>query len=138
MINEFKFVHKSGTVSCSTTNNPTFWGCEYYNVGMGLFLTRNNSNNIILPDRSDYRITSSSISSFYYAKNLNYNSAELRLFTSTPIILYQNEQLKLWYGEDLFNLGDFDNNGISCTDVYAVITSLPPQITDPVSPIFEV
>ena len=36
-----------------------------------------------------------------------------------PLHLSSDEELRLWYGEDLKDYAESDNNGTSCTDVFA-------------------
>ena len=37
-------------------------------------------------------------------------------------MLYEGEMLKLWYGEDLYNVTETDNSGTSCADIYAIMS----------------
>lgn len=36
------------------------------------------------------------------------------------------EKISIWYGEDLFNRGERDNDGKICVDVYAVYSYYEP------------
>ena len=37
-------------------------------------------------------------------------------------MLYAGEMLKLWYGEDLFDISENDNSGTSCADIYVIMS----------------
>ena len=43
------------------------------------------------------------------------NNAALR----THLCLFHTQELRLWYGEDLYGFTERDNGGRSCADVYA-------------------
>ena len=48
-------------------------------------------------------------------------SPELVLpFFSSPKLVHSNQELRVWYGEDLANVSDGDNGGRVCADVYAL------------------
>ena len=38
---------------------------------------------------------------------------------SSPLSVTSGQELRLWYGEDLGNSGDSENDGTSCSDVFA-------------------
>ena len=39
-----------------------------------------------------------------------------------PILLEENTELKVWFGEDLMDTSEHDNSGKHCVDVYAKIS----------------
>ncbi|CAH3025505.1 unnamed protein product [Porites evermanni] len=52
-----------------------------------------------------------------------YNSFSPRLvlrFFPSPFPVLRGRELRLWYGEDLMDLGEEDNRGSSCVDVFAL------------------
>ena len=105
-----KLVHLSGSVHCNKWQyNDHKWGCR--NIGIGTMLTT-SSNAILLPNNQN--------GAWYKLPGSTYNSPEI-VFTDlkNPLILSSGQELRIWYGEDLLNSGEDDNNGTTCADVYA-------------------
>ncbi|XP_031574667.1 uncharacterized protein LOC116308398 [Actinia tenebrosa] len=78
----------------------------------------NSSNQRILPQ--DEFITNYNILS-YLLPYSNYNSEELifKNFTS-PMVVTAGQEYRIWYGEDLTNYGEYDNEGTTCAEVYVL------------------
>ena len=112
-IQAVKLVHLSEQVCCTHYQiSWSNWGCDrpqqvqYISV----FLT-DASNTILLPVNQ---------TAPYIIPGYNAKSSELvfRGFP-TPLHLFPGQELRLWYWEDLRDLSEYDNNGTSCTDVFA-------------------
>ena len=58
---------------------------------------------------------------FYYKlPGFNENSTEIVFdSTPTPLSVVAGQKFRIWYGEDLKGVGEDNNMGRSCTDVYA-------------------
>ena len=114
-VNAVKLVHVSGRVTCNAAaygdDEWSRFGCyKAYNEILTVITTSHNA--ILLPESKQSMYTLPG----YYA-----NSKEIA-FTdiSTPLLLSSGQELRIWYGEDLTNNGDEqDNGGKSCVDVYA-------------------
>ncbi|XP_031573813.1 uncharacterized protein LOC116307677 [Actinia tenebrosa] len=117
-----KLVHLSGRIRCvSLVEYDSRWGCGHYAP------FKPNPLNVIVTDRYDQIL-------FPRKENLgphhglwywlpfthSVESKEL-VFTNfgTPFNFPQNEEMKIWYGEDLRNWAEGDNQGRVCVEVYA-------------------
>ena len=114
-----KLVHFYGYVTCNIRDKRSwsYWGCstshkkEFVNV-----VITKSSNHILLPSREFMLNTGKwSILQGYYSF-----SPEIVLSVfSNPSAVVKGQELRLWYGEDLMNNSEGDNDGKSCCDVYA-------------------
>merc|ERR1712224_142802 len=116
-----RLVHKKGTVACAPIRGyHTNFGCghsatplSYDNTHVGTFVTDKRSIVVfpkgIKPQNGYYHMPG------YHAqsKELDFNDY------CTPMIARKDQELRVWYGEDLFKWFDGNNEGESCVDVYA-------------------
>ena len=117
VIHTFKLVHLSGSISCSPDTPPSYWGCE--NSGYGdkrllTVITFKNRSALLLADYTK------GCGDPYKIEGVGVNDTELRfnnLFT--PISVSVGKEFQIWYGQDLTNCSDDNNNGQTCADVYA-------------------
>ncbi|XP_068721419.1 uncharacterized protein [Montipora capricornis] len=124
-IYRLKLVHRSGYVNCDSSK-PGFntnWGCDligqdYYRNRINVHITYENNTRIFPANVNgllvlDFR--------FYYTLlGFNRNSPEITFnSTPTPLSVVAGQKFRIWYGEDLAKKDEGDNNGTSCTDVYA-------------------
>jgi len=114
-----KLQHKSGVVSCIGTTLNSNFGCNnraktwYSYRHIGTFVT-DDVRNVIFPamtkiDRG-------------FATLPGYNAhSKFLVFTNyaTPMLARRGQDVKIWYGEDLFDIFEGDNQGRTCVDVYA-------------------
>ncbi|XP_015760575.1 PREDICTED: uncharacterized protein LOC107339772 isoform X2 [Acropora digitifera] len=108
-IQAIKLVHLSGYVTCDS--RPVYrsnWGC----VGWNIFLFITNASDIILLPMG--------IRAPYTIPGYDEQSSEI-VFSGfpNPLHLSSDEELRLWYWEDLVDRSEHDNGGTSCTDVFA-------------------
>lgn len=116
-----KLVHLYGYVTCNTREVSywSYWGCgsnalvrELVNV-----VITTSTDQIILPQGQLIVRDNAK-----WSKIPTYNSLSPELILSslnpTPVAL--NQQLRLWYGEDLMNSTEGDNDGTVCVEVYAL------------------
>ncbi|XP_068677124.1 uncharacterized protein [Montipora capricornis] len=125
-IYRLKLVHRSGYVNCASPRAfNTKWGClvtggSYYSNLINVHIT--NKNNIrIFPANVSGSLKLDDL--FYYTLlDFDRNSPEI-IFdsTPTPLSVVSGQKFRIWYGEDLSKFKDYekDNDGTSCTDVYA-------------------
>ena len=75
------------------------------------FFLTDASNTILLPMGQSSR---------YIIPGYDAQSSEI-IFSGfpNPLHLSSNKELRLWYEEDLIDQSEHDNNGTSCTDVFA-------------------
>ena len=118
-----KLVHLYGYVTCASwaTASWSHWGCgicgvqDQINV---IITTTANANGILLPP-SQFIISAGG--KWYKIRGYNDMSPELVLsFFSHPHSVTSGQELRLWYGEDLMNTSESDNDGRVCCDVYAL------------------
>ena len=117
----FKLVHFYGYVTCDKSDKRywSYWGCSTYHGGLkekvNIVIT-NSANHILLPS-SQFMHDSNKWSSL---QGYNSFSPEIVLSVfSNPSVVVKGQELRLWYGEDLMNSSESDNDGKSCCDVYA-------------------
>ena len=77
-----------------------------------------SSNHILLPPIQFQKISSLK---WYRVPGYNSLSPELVLpFFTSPRRVHRKQELRVWYGENLVNLSEGDNEGKVCADVYAL------------------
>ena len=113
-----KLVHLYGYVTCNkfNVNHWSFWGCGHGSIDrVNVVVTRSN-NQMILPPNQFVQTGKWSIVP-------GYNSFSPEIILSvfySPVPLSAQTQLRLWYGEDLVNYTEVDNDGRACADVYVL------------------
>ena len=116
-VNSVKLVHVSGEVTCTkwwlwgpAADAWSKFGCIKASLELNTLITT-ATNDILLPESQE---------SSYTLPGYHPDSTEI-VFTniSTPLRLSSGQQLRVWYGEDLRNVSEHDNEGRSCVDVYA-------------------
>ena len=115
-----KPVHLYGHVSCDTRHisNWSYWGCgDKMQAQVSVTITT-TANRILLPPKQFLTIPSLE---WYKIPGYNSVSPELILSVlSTPNWISSEQELLLWYGEDLVNFSEDDNGGTVCVNVYAL------------------
>ena len=115
-----KLVHLYGYVSCDTrhTSNWSYWGCgDKMQAQVSVTITT-TANRILLPPKQFLTIPSLE---WYKIPGYNSVSPELILSVlSTPNWISSDQELLLWYGEDLVNFSEEDNGGTVCVNEYAL------------------
>ena len=118
-----KLVHLYGYVSCHVRSpySWSYWGCgENRFVGNNLVnaVITNSSNYILLPP---LQFQKDRIGKWYRVPGYNSLSPELVLPSfSSPETVHSNQELRVWYGENLVKTWEGDNGGTVCADVYAL------------------
>ncbi|XP_078367052.1 uncharacterized protein LOC144651057 [Oculina patagonica] len=118
-----KLVHLYGYVSCLAGRNNYWspWGCGLESVTInyvGVTITT-GANTVLLPPK-ELSIQSGQETGWSFVAGYNSQSPELVLtrFFDDPITVSADQELRLWYTQDLFNGPEFDNGGKVCCDVY--------------------
>ena len=111
-IDAVKLVHINGRVSCDVSlGRWSNWGCGGGNLQV---LLTNSTDDILIPkvEELDHK---------YQIEGYDSNSPEIiwKDFTN-PIRLTSGQQLRLWHGKDWSGTSESNNNGTSCTDVFAL------------------
>ncbi|XP_028518457.1 uncharacterized protein LOC110247232 [Exaiptasia diaphana] len=98
------------------------WGC-YQHAGfkgyrLNVIVTDSN-NNIIFPKPQYIKHTAGL---WYWLPGVDERHSNELVFTdfATPFYLVQGGILKIWYGEDLKNWNEGNNQGQVCVDIYAL------------------
>ena len=124
----FKLTYLNGSVSCYK-NESSFksnWGCRNSKVlgitTMGTHVTYSNKTRL-LPKSEHLRGEADCLQlSYYHLPWATIDSSELVFDNlSSPSAVTTNEEFQVWFGEDLFNCGDYDN-GVekTCARVYGL------------------
>ncbi|XP_078356544.1 uncharacterized protein LOC144641399 [Oculina patagonica] len=99
--------------TCQFNNNTKHFRPKYFvEKATSVYADNPDSDNVILlPESQEFK---------YTLPGQNADSKEIE-FTdiSIPLLLSSGQELRIWYGEDLANYGEGDNDGTSCVDVYA-------------------
>ena len=115
-IQAVKLVHLSGQVTCARGHVEAWskWGCGLPGSvrHISVFLT-DEYDFIVLP-------MGQSFPKAYIIPGYDAQSSEI-IFSGflKPLPLSSGQELRLWYGEDLRGVSEIDNDGRSCTDVFA-------------------
>ena len=119
-----KLVHLYGYVSCHV-QDPSFW--SYWGCGDNPSMWLNTLVNAVITDSDNHillpPIQFQKISNLKWYRVPGYNSLShelvLPFFTSLRRV-HRKQELRVWYGENLVNLSEGDNEGKVCADVYAL------------------
>ena len=118
-----KLVHLYGYVSCAAPKpyHWSYWGCGHVNKNDINVVITDTHNRIILPPNQ--LITSGSHAAGKWYNDLGYSSVSPELVLSVfshPPQVSSGQEFRVWYGEDLVNWTEHDNDGKVCIDVYAL------------------
>ena len=119
-----KLRHRSGKMVCSLILGVVLadgvWGCSLMDRPLNMLVT-DVDNNVLLPEHQSTQYANNA--GFYYdLPGYNPTSPELTLLASPNMSLHLqpgNSTLKIWYGEDLKNKDDGDNDKGICVDVFS-------------------
>ena len=112
-IDAVKLIHLHGQVSCNVSKGRwSNWGCSGAK-SLLVFLT-NSTDDILIPKLEGGAFK-------YKIEGYNSNSSEIiwKDFSS-PIRLTSGQELRLWHSTDLMDHGESNNDGTSCSDVFAL------------------
>ncbi|XP_028516101.1 uncharacterized protein LOC110243266, partial [Exaiptasia diaphana] len=120
-----KLEYVSGEVRCvSNTAYNSRWGCGHY----GSYI--NHPLNVVVTDRHNHVIFPKKEfivngGLWYWQPFVSDSNSRDIVFAdfSTPFYLPPFEQIRVWYGEDLKNWSEHDNQGRVCINVYAKFMS---------------
>ncbi|XP_001631794.2 uncharacterized protein LOC5511370 [Nematostella vectensis] len=134
-IHSIKLVYRSGKVTCAPGHGQiwlikerrhwTKWGCNNLPVlllgfYMGTFITDSDDRKV-LPEtgkddgQAEFKLLDNK---WYKLRGYNENSNEIVLKREHRFHVRANDELRVWYGEALYKLFTFDNEGSVCVDVY--------------------
>ncbi|XP_031568965.1 uncharacterized protein LOC116303544 [Actinia tenebrosa] len=122
LIGAIKLVYRTGSIRCVA--NPAYdsrWGCYHYSTFMKYPLNviiTDNHNNILYPQPQYIKHTAGL---WYYLPMVDDKHSNELVFTdfSQPFYIQGHQQLRIWYGEDLKNWSETDNQGRVCVNVFA-------------------
>ncbi len=122
-----KLIHKSGSIKCNPNDRASYWGCRYserYGNNGLLTIITNANKKAVLPPAGDLKVLSdgdcANKNPFYTLDGTHHTFPEL-VFPDLPnqLTVSRNQELQIWYGQDLMDCSEFNNNGTTCVDVYA-------------------
>ncbi|CAH3179951.1 unnamed protein product, partial [Porites evermanni] len=114
VIYTFKLVHLSGSVRCSHTLPPSYWGCVNPWYGDTRLFTVLRSALLL----ADYKKENCGYPYKIEGVGVNYNELRFNNLPS-PISVSVGDEFQIWYGQDLNNCSEDNNSGQTCVDVYA-------------------
>ena len=105
----------SGFVTCNKDNVPygSHWNCKKgSNIGT---IVTNAKKEVIFPHNYQEKV--------YSLPGYHENSSELVFYGQfPPVIVAAGDQYRIWYHEDFVNGEEYNNDGYTCVDVYALFT----------------
>ena len=118
-----KLVHLYGYISCIGTGSKywSHWGCGYFAqqsvVDWTAVSLTTSGNSVLFPPSTINKVT--------YHWNLipGYSSRSPELVMSiydSPVSISKDQELRLWYNEDLYKDSYSNNHGRVCADVYGL------------------
>ena len=119
-----KLVHLSGYVSCAVGSilNWSFWGCGNHagilQKHVSVTITT-SSNALLFPPNAFFTFGHGRWSEL---PGYDSFSPEIILPRFSPYSVSSDQELRLWYGEDLVAHTEVDNGGLVCCDVYVLYT----------------
>ena len=119
-VGSIKLVHLYGYVTCHkhNANNWSFWGCGYGVSGLVNVVITTSYNHILLPP-TQFMTFAHSAGKWSKVPGYNSFSKEIVLSRFYPsFYVNYGYVFHLWYGEDLVNYTESDNDGKVCVDVY--------------------
>ena len=116
-IGAMKLVHKSGYVACYGVLHSN-WGCQPGKKELVMVVT-DAMNQILYPPPRLVTFHIHGHKGWYTLPGYTSSSSEL-VFTDFgyPKYLKKGDQLRVWYGEDLYDYTESDNSGKTCMDIY--------------------
>ena len=119
-----KLVHQSGSIHCNTVTGESYWSCTYRSYGNKLATIITNANReALLPPTEDLEGLpnhNNMKKHLYSLEGTGHKSPELVFRTlSNQLSLSRNQELQIWYGQDLADFSEANNSGETCVDVYA-------------------
>ena len=120
-----KLVHRSGLVRCNEETGASYWGCTWPSYGDALMTIITDAHKkAVLPSAEDLKAFDFGRCEykrhFYSLSGYHHNSTELVFRNlSNPLSVSRNQELQIWYGQDLKDCLEYDNSGKTCVDVYA-------------------
>ncbi|XP_044183988.1 uncharacterized protein LOC114967223 [Acropora millepora] len=122
-VKAMKLVHRNGSITCHPDYPSTFWSCSnvnYYPSNTFMTIITNANREALLPPSENLKARCSREKEFYILDGVNQGSPELILGNlSRPLSLLKDQQLQIWYGQDLIDCSENNNNGTSCVDIFA-------------------
>ena len=113
-IQSVTLIHISGNLKCNTAPNPTNWGCSSAAEPHDILVSiTDDQDTVIFPkeDMDDYGFTT-------IPGVVDLTSQELTLEPSSPYIVQEpNQEMRVWYNQDLIDGTEGNNSGEQCIEV---------------------
>ena len=125
-VKTIKLIYKSGGVTCSTAYDTTYWGCRhelYVDNGLLTVITNANKETVMPPaeDLMGYGESSCNKKDYYKLDGTTSSSPELVYpDLAIPLSVSRDQELQIWYTQDLIDCTESNNSGKTCVDVYAL------------------
>ena len=125
-----KLTHLFGTLVCFNGSSPSFWGCQSERYGdktLMTYISHANERRVILPRTAGvevggpWRSVGKCKHEMYTYKISGVNDTSPEIIfdtTSEPLRVSHNQQFWIWFGQDIADCSEENNEGKSCVDVY--------------------
>ena len=121
LAHQFKFVYRSGGISCQKDKRKLPFGCAALGPSLGVFLT-DDGNRPIVPPQPIQRKHEYTPLGWYQLNGFRGSLTTVTISTGqNPYHVRKGQELRVWYGEDLYSHNEKDNTGRTCADVYALV-----------------
>ncbi|XP_068686298.1 uncharacterized protein [Montipora foliosa] len=128
-VKAMKLVHRSGSIKCNSKDVASYWSCtslKRYASNTFMTIITNANKKALMPTEKDLKMFNfrkhpcNHKKHFYVLEGIKQGSSELVLSShSSPLRLFKNQELQIWYGEDWANCSEPGNSGTTCVDVFA-------------------
>ena len=123
LVKAMKLVHRNGSIKCDPNSPSTFWSCGnrvgYANNLFTTIITKANRE-ALLPSSENMISRCNEKKEAFILDGVDQQSPELILGNlSRPLNLLKDQQLQIWYGQDLIDCSEDNNSGNSCVDIFA-------------------
>ena len=121
-----KLVYLSGYVNCrvSDAQYRSKWGCSFIQPpnNLAVFITDSLQQRILPTDKASFKVgLGCHATAMYGIAGITSESPVLGFHNfSVPLAVSVGKELQIWYTEDLYDCFAGDNDGQTCTDVFAL------------------
>ena len=122
-VKTMKLIHRSGWVKCNPKYKASFWSCTnpQYKEHLMTIITDADKKPVLPPTENLTNLgMAGEKAHFYSLPGYHHNSTELVFRTLVnPLSVSNNQEMQIWYGQDMVDSREEDNSGKTCVDVYA-------------------
>eukprot|EP00794_Sanderia_malayensis_P019927 gene19927-21879_t len=115
---QVKLVRISGQLACVSAGFYSYFSCIVHRDQFEVHVTDSKNKIIVPPIPVRYK---AGYGAWYYLNGHRYGANTVVISTGVhPYTFKRGKEYRVWNGEDLFNLTEYDNSGHICVNVYAL------------------